>query len=107
VHPGQVIDQTQAEESLAGDIEQVERGLNGVFHVPLTQGEYDALVSLCFNLKGGGQRLAEIAPRLVAKLNSEDRAGAALELLDINRANGRILSGLTRRREAERALFLS
>jgi GH24 family phage-related lysozyme (muramidase) len=42
----------------------------------------------------------------VAKINSGDCAGAADELLDINRANGHVLAGLTRRREAERAMFL-
>ena len=50
------------------------------------------------------QGLAAHAPHLVAKINRGDYAGAADELLDINRANGHVLAGLTRRREAERAL---
>jgi len=80
--------------------------LAAVIHVPLTQGQYDALVSLCFNLRGGAQRLPSIAPRLVAKINGGDGSGAADELLDIDRANGEVLPGLVRRREAERALFV-
>ena len=73
---------------------------------PLTQGQHDALVSLCFNLRGGAQRLPSIAPQLVAKINSGDYTGAAEEFLDIDRANGKVLPGLVRRREAEKSLFM-
>jgi lysozyme len=105
VREGQRITEDLAEEFLRSDIAQVERGLVKVIHVPLTQGQFDALVSLCFNLRGGAQRLPSIAPRLVAKINSGDYAGAAEELLDIDRANGQVLPGLVRRRQAERVLF--
>ncbi|EBY2991617.1 lysozyme, partial [Salmonella enterica subsp. enterica serovar Typhimurium] len=44
---------------------------------------------------------------LLRKLNSGDYAGAADEFLRWNKAGGKVLNGLTRRREAERALFLS
>ena len=54
---------------LRADVERVEQGLASVILVPLTQGQYDALVSLCFNLGGGARRLPSIAPRLVAKIN--------------------------------------
>jgi len=96
-----------AEEFLRSDMEQVEQALLKVIHVPLTQGQFDALVSLCFNLRGGAQRLPSIAPRLVAKINSGDYAGSAEELLDIDRANGQVLPGLVRRRQAEWALFVA
>ena len=107
VQAGMRITKELAEELLHRDIAQVEQGLATVIRVPLTQGQHDALVSLCFNLRGGAQRLPSIAPRLVAKLHSGDCSGAAEELLDINRANGQVLPGLTRRREAEKALFLA
>jgi lysozyme len=106
VREGQRITEELAEEFLRHDVGQVERGLPAVIRAALTQGQHDALVSLGFNLRGGAQRLSAIAPRLVSKLNAGDSAGAAAELLDINRANGQVLPGLTRRREAERALFL-
>jgi lysozyme len=106
VREGMRITPERAEELLCGDMEQVELGLAQVIRVPLTQGQHDALVSLCFNLRGGAQKLPSIAPRLVAKLSRGDCDGAAAELLDINRANGQVLPGLTRRREAERALFV-
>jgi lysozyme len=105
VREGMRITEEFAEELLRRDIAQVERGLAPVIRAPLTQGQYDALVSLCFNLAGGSQRLPGIAPHLVEKLNGGDSTGAAVELLDIDRANGQVLPGLQRRREAERALF--
>lgn len=107
VQPGQRITAAQAEEFLQFDIEQVESDLAHVIPIALTQGEYDALVSLCFNLRGGARRLPRIAPKLVEKLLAGDRVGASIELLDINRANGEPMLGLTRRREAERALFIA
>jgi lysozyme len=106
VREGMRINEEQAEEFLRQDIGQVEKGLPAAIRVALTQGQHDALVSLCFNLRGGAQRLPATAPRLVAKINAGDWDGAAAELLDINRANGKVLAGLTRRREAERALFV-
>jgi lysozyme len=107
VREGMRITETLAEGFLHRDIEEVEQGLTAVIHAPLTQGQYDALVSLCFNLCGGARRLPAIAPKLVAKINGGDYAGAAMELLDIDRANGRVLPGLVRRREAERTMFLA
>jgi lysozyme len=96
-----------AEEFLRSDLDQMEKGLPSAIHVPLTQGQHDALISLCFNLCGGAQRLPAIAPHLVAKINRGDVQGAADELLDIDRANGQMLPGLVRRRQAERAIFVS
>lgn len=107
VQPGMRISQQHAEELLAEDVAEVERGLPSVIHVNLTQGQWDALVSLSFNLCGGALRLPKICPHLVASINSGDFAGAARQLLNINHAaDGKVLAGLTRRREAEKKLFL-
>jgi lysozyme len=107
VQPGEHISGERAAELLAADIAEVERDLPSVVHVNLTQGQWDALVSLCFNLCGGALRLPKTCPHLVASLNSGDFEGAAGQLLNINHAaNGRALPGLTRRREAESKLFL-
>lgn len=54
VCPGMRIAAAQAEAYLRGDIAQVESSLPSAIRVPLTQGQHDALVSLCFNLRGGG-----------------------------------------------------
>ena len=67
--------------------------------VDLQQHEFDALASFTFNLGEGN--LA--ASALLRKLNS----GAAAEFARWNKAGGKVLSGLTRRRAQERALFTS
>ena len=71
--------------------------------VPLTQHEWDALVSLCFNI--GPQALARSS--VVRHLNAGDRQAAADAFRAWNRAGGRVLEGLVRRRAEERALFLT
>jgi lysozyme len=106
VEPGMRTTPEEAEAMLRVDLEEVEHGLASVIRAPLTQGQHDALVSLCFNLKGGPRQLPRVAPKLVSKIDSGDYAEAAAEFLDINRANGAVLAGLTRRREAEREWFL-
>lgn len=107
VRDGLRITEDLAEGFLRRDVAEVDQGLATVIHAPLTQGQHDALASLCFNLRGGAQRLPWIAPRLVAKINEGDYPGAADEFLDIDRANGQVLPGLVRRRIAERALFVA
>lgn len=71
--------------------------------VDLTQGQFDALVSFAYNVGTG----ALAKSTLLRKLNSGDYSGAADEFLRWNKAGGRVLAGLTRRREAERELFKS
>jgi lysozyme len=77
----------------------------------LTQGMWDALVSLSFNLKGGPHALPMLAPKLWNYLKAGRRELAAAEFSDINKANvaGRMveLPGLTLRRKAEAQLFMS
>lgn len=107
VRSGDLITEQRAQELLEADVAEVEANLPKVVPAPLTQGRWDALVSLCFNLRGGALGLPRLAPRLVEKIHAGDFDGAAEEFLDINRASGRVLPGLTRRREAERELFLS
>jgi lysozyme len=107
VQPGMRISADRAAELLAEDIAEVERDLPAAIHVELTQGQWDALVSLSFNLCGGAKRLPQTCPHLVACVNAGDFAGAARQFLDINHAaGGAVLAGLTRRREAESGMFL-
>ena len=107
VEPGMRITAQHAEELLGLDIEEVERGLASVIHAPLTQGQTDALVSLCFNLCGGAARLPRTCPHLVASVNAGDSASAARQFLNINHAaGGAVLPGLTRRRQAKSKMFL-
>jgi lysozyme len=69
--------------------------------VGITQNQFDALVSFDFNT-GALHRST-----LLKLLNAGDKARAANEFLKWTRAAGRVLAGLTRRREEERKLFLT
>lgn len=67
-----------------------------------SQGQFDALVAFAFNV-GLGALQASTLRRLY---NAGDVAGAAQEFVKWNKAGGRVLPGLTRRRQAEALLFL-
>lgn len=103
VKPGMVITPKEAEDLLRKDVARFEACVDKQVSVPLTQNQFDALVSFAFNLGCGN--LA--SSTLLRKLNAKDYKGASLEFVKWNRAGGKVLAGLTRRREAEKALFLS
>jgi lysozyme len=92
-----------AHEYLAEDVAKFEECVNRFVTVPLTQGEFDALVSFAFNLGCG----ALSGSTLLKKLNAGDKDGAADEFLRWTKAGGRELTGLVLRREAEREVFLA
>ena len=98
---GQTITQQQADDYLRRDVRQFERAVARLVTVPMTQGQFDALVSFAFNLGEG--TLAQST--LLRLLNAGDYAGAAAQFDRWNKAGGRVLPGLVRRRAAERALF--
>lgn len=83
-----------------GDVSKYEGALRACVKVPLHQHEYDAFVSLSYNIGAA----AFCRSTLVAKLNAGDYAGACAEISRWNRAGGREVAGLTNRREKERAL---
>ena len=68
-----------------------------------SQSQFDAMVAFSFNVGLGNLQ----SSTLRMKYNRSDYSGAADEFLKWNKAGGKILAGLTRRRVAERALFLS
>ena len=103
IRAGMTIKQETAERLLKTGLVSYESDVSRLVKVGLTQGQFDALVSFTYNL--GARSLSTSI--LLRKLNAGDYAGAADELLRWNKAGGKVLNGLTRRREAERALFLS
>ena len=103
IRAGMTIKQETAERLLKTGLVSYENDVSRLVKVDLTQGQFDALVSFTYNL--GARSLS--TSTLLRKLNAGDYAGAADEFLRWNKAGGKVLSGLTRRREAERALFLS
>lgn len=102
VSTNDVITEAQAISLLYQDVAECERAVNQYVHVPLTQNQFDALVSFVFNLGVGNFRTST----LLKKLNAGDDDGAAHEFGRWIYACGKTLPGLVRRRKAERVLFL-
>ncbi|EMN5321677.1 lysozyme [Enterobacter hormaechei] len=102
IRAGMTIKQETAERLLKTGLVSYESDVSRLVKVGVTQGQFDALVSFTYNL--GARSLS--TSTLLRKLNAGDYAGAADEFLRWNKAGGKVINGLTRRREAERALFL-
>lgn len=99
VKEGQVITQAQADAFLISDMEKFEKNINKFYEkYKWNQNEFDALVSFAFNIGSIDQLTAN---------GTRSRAVIAEKIINYNKANGKILPGLVRRRQAERKLFLS
>jgi lysozyme len=103
VHRGLTITQKQAEDILAQDVHRFELGVINNVKVTLNQNEFDALVSFSFNV---GVNALKNSTLLRLLNNGADRSVVAAEFLRWNKGDGKVLEGLTRRRQAEKALFL-
>lgn len=109
-----VLTEAQAEVLLASDVTLAEYAIELHVKETLSQNEFDALVSFVFNVGPGRPGVKDgfvylkngKHSTILNKLNMADFPGAADELLKWDRAGGKKLPGLTRRRVAERALFL-
>jgi len=88
---------------LRADLARFEKGVANYCPVPLTQGQFDALVSFSFNVGLGTLQRSTLRQKVIRG----DMAGAAEELLKYCMAGGKILKGLQNRRIDERAVFLS
>ena len=95
------ISEGQAVELLVADVRQAELAVLRLVKVPLTQGQFDALVDFCFNLGAG--RLA--SSTLLKVLNSERYGDASEQLLRWDIAGGIENTGLKGRRQAEFELW--
>lgn len=88
---------------LRHDLSRFESGISKLCPVALTQGQFDALVSFGFNLGLGGVQRSTLRQKVLRGEMEE----AAEEFLKFTRGGGKILPGLVKRRNDERALFLS
>jgi len=98
---GQKITVEQAEELLTKDLRQFEDCVRDNVIVPLTQNQFDALVSLCYNI-GTGNFLKSTLLRLLNQGRFKD---CQAQFLRWNRAGGKVLKGLTRRRLGEAVIW--
>ena len=88
---------------LGADLQRFEAGIAKLFPMVLAQGQFDALCSFAFNLGLGGVQRSTLRQKV---LRGEIEA-AADEFLKFTRGGGKVLPGLVKRRNDERALFLS
>ena len=98
-----VITQDEADKLLKGDILKFEQYVSDNVKVDLDQSQFDALVAWTFNLGPGNLREST----MLKKLNNEDYESVPFEMRRWNKAGGKTLDGLIRRREAESLLFES
>jgi lysozyme len=101
VYAGQTISRDQADAILGADLASVEIEVTHLVHVPLNQNQFDALISFQFNTGW----LAHPHCSLLAALNAGKYQLADEDFTLYDRAAGKVLAGLTRRRAAEKALF--
>jgi len=101
VQMGDVITEAQAHEMLVEELDEYESYINDLVTVSLNQNQFDAMVSWVYNLGGGNLR----ASTLLKVLNSGDYEGVPEQIMRWNKAGGKVLEGLTRRRQAEADLF--
>lgn len=111
IGPGTVWTREQCDARFAAHLEIFAEGVRKALGgAPTTQGQFDALVSFAYNvgLDDDADNIAEGLgdSTLLRKHKAGDHAGAAAEFAKWNKQKGRVLNGLTRRRRAERNMYL-
>ena len=101
VEEGDVWSESHAEHMLEVELEEYENYVNTAVEVPLSQNQFDALVSWVYNLGPTNFN----SSTMLKVLNAEDYSEVGNQMLRWNKAGGKVLEGLTRRRQAEADLF--
>jgi len=103
VHPNLTITQQQAEDLLMQDVQKAADDVNLKVMTDINQEEFDALVDFTFNCGCGNFNKST----LLKKINEGDIEGASLEFDKWDRAAGKVMTGLVKRRHSETLLFLN
>ena len=104
IKKGTVWTQKQCDDRFSEHLGEFARKVEGLLGgAPTTQAQFDAMVSFAYNVGPGN--LA--SSTLLKKHKAKDYAGAAAEFAKWNKAAGKVMTGLTRRRAAESALYSS
>jgi lysozyme len=102
-HDNRIFSSDEVNGLLSADLQRFEVGVARLFPVVLAQGQFDALVSFAFNLGLGGVQRSTLRQKVLRGETQE----AADEFLKFTKGGGKVLRGLVKRRNDERALFLS
>lgn len=100
---GMKITEAQAEAYLRAAVDKFAAQIKPLIHVPVTDNQFGACVSLAYNIGPGAFATSSV----LRKLNDGDYPGAASAFALWNKAGGHVLQGLVNRRAAEAALFNS
>ena len=101
VEEGDVWSESHADHMLEVELEEYENYVNTAVEVPLSQNQFDALVSWVYNLGPTNFN----SSTMLKVLNAGDYSEVGNQMLRWNKAGGKVLEGLTRRRQAEADLF--
>ena len=101
--PGQRITQAEAEWYLQKGVTKFADSIFPYFNAPLNENQFGACVSLAYNIGPGAFKRSSV----LRHINAGDMDKAADSFLLWNKAGGKVLRGLERRRAAERALFIT
>ena len=101
VQEGDTWSESHADHMLEVEMEEYENYIHDLVTCPLSQNQFDALVSWVYNL--GSSNLQ--ASTLLKRLNAGDYPDVPNQIKRWNKAGGKVLEGLVRRREAEASMF--
>ena len=101
VQKGMVISEDTANEMLVEELKEYENYITTLVTVELNQNQFDPMVSWVYNLGSSNPQ----ASTLLKVLNAGDYEGVPAQIMRWNKAGGKVLEGLTRRRQAEADLF--
>ena len=101
VEEGQEITQEEAEEMLASELSEYEGYINDMVECDLEQNQFDALVAWVYNLGPTNLR----SSTMLKRLNANDLDDVPNQIKRWDKAGGKVLAGLVRRREAEALMF--
>lgn len=104
VKPGEHVSRSTAEELLRFDIYHFEIGVSRLLRAPVRENQFSAMVSFAYNVGLGALEKSTLL-KLLNALEEDEKVAA--QFLRWNKAGGKVLAGLTRRREAESKLFLT
>ena len=98
-----VLSMDEVNDILKKDLNRFEAGVHRLCPGEMTQGQFDALVSFSFNVGLGNLQNSTLR----MKHNRKEFGAAAEEFLKWNKAGGKVLKGLDKRRRGEKALYES
>ena len=101
VEKGDTITKEEAEQMLVDELHEYENYINKYVNVALSQNQFDALVSWVYNLGPANLK----ASTMLKVLNSGEYEDVPAQMKRWNKAGGKVLEGLIRRREAEACLY--